>query len=211
MRFFIDGTEWNFPHMDSLPRAELLDALHEQVESEGRVILDMLSDGESIDDKAFMSVPDAIDIDVCTATPWGLGLAILNEMENSLNDVFRAIQEALDSAQMFDPLQFRDAFEQLNWISYVTDGFCDAYPEYKGEWPDARHLSDELKVCESLLSEGRYADANEWHECVWKAEIVPCIFDKIKILRGWFEHCESQEDDSVKDTAEEGALEEDDE
>lgn len=211
MRFFVDGTEWKFPHMDSLPRTELLDALREQVASEGRVIVDMLSDGESIDDKAFMSVPDAIDVEVYTATPWGLGLEILNEAENSLQKVFRVIQEAFDSAEIFDPLHFREAYEQLEWICDVFDGFRDAYAEYDGEWPNAVPLFDELKTCEALLTDGRYADANEWHECVWKVETLPYFVDKMKALREWFESRECEEDDVVQETAGDKTSEEDDE
>ncbi len=81
MRFFIDGTEWNFPHLDSLSREELLDALRERVASEDRVIVDMLCDGESLDEKDLLSVPDAIDVEVHTATEWGVGLEILDEIK----------------------------------------------------------------------------------------------------------------------------------
>ena len=58
MRFLIDGTEWSFPHMESLSREEQLEALREKVSAEGRVIVDMLSDGESLDDGDLLTVPD---------------------------------------------------------------------------------------------------------------------------------------------------------
>ena len=180
--------------MDSLPREELLDALREQVAAEGRVIVDMLCDGESLDDKSIMNVPDAIDVDVHTASPWGLGLEILDEVKDSLLKVFRTIQEALDGSQLFDPLQLREAFEQLGWVGDVFEGFRDAYPEYDGGLPDAEPLTEELKVFEAMLTDGRYADANEWHERSWKNEALPPFLDEIKSLREWFEEQERRED-----------------
>ena len=186
MRFFIDGTEWNFPHMDSLTRVELLEELRGQVAAEGRVIVDMLCDGESLDDKAMMTVPDAIDVEVRTASPWGLGIEILDEIDDSLSKVFRQIQEALDGAQPFEPGQLREAHEQIGWIGDVIEGFRDAYPEYGAALPDAAPLDEELSVFENLLSDGRYADANEWHERVWKGEALPPFVNGLKELREWF-------------------------
>ena len=186
MRFFIDGTEWSFPHMDSLSREEQLDALREQVAAEGRVIVDMLSDGESLDDTSIMSVPDAIDVEVHTATPWGLGMEILDEIDASLSAVFRAIQEALDGSDMFEPGTLHEAYEQLEWVGDVIEGFHEAYPEYVGEWPQAERLADELKNFESLLSDGRYADANEWHEIEWKEDTLQPFMKGLASLRKWF-------------------------
>ena len=191
--------------MDSLPREELLDALREQVAAEGRVIVDMLCDGESLDDRSIMSVPDAIDVDVHTATPWGLGLEILDEVRDSLLKVVRTIQEALDGSQTFNPLQLREAFEQLGWVGDVIEGFRDAYPEYGAGWPDAEPLTEELKVFESMLSDGRYSYANEWHERNWKEEALPRFLDDVKALREWFEEQER------RDGGEEGISEEGDE
>ena len=186
MRFFIDGTEWNFPHMDSLTREELLEELRGQVAAEGHVIVDMLCDGESLDDKAMMTVPDAIDVEVRTASPWGLGIEILDEIDDSLSNVFRLIQEALDGSQMFEPDQLREAHEQIGWIGDVIEGFRDAYPEYGASLPDAAPLEEELSVFENLLSDGRYADANEWHECDWKDKALPPFMNGLKELREWF-------------------------
>ncbi len=186
MRFFIDGTEWNFPHMDSLTREELLEELRGQAAAEGRVIVDMLCDGEALDDKAFMTVPDAIDVEVRTASPWGLGIEILDEIDASLSQVFCRIQEALDGTQMFDPGQLREAHEQLAWIGDVIEGFRDAYPEYEAVLPDATPLEEGLSVFEGLLSDGRYADANEWHEREWKGEVLPPFVNGLKELREWF-------------------------
>ena len=45
-----------------------------------------------------------------------------------------------------------------------------------------------------MLTDGRYADANEWHERSWKNEALPPFLDEIKSLREWFEEQERRED-----------------
>ena len=172
--------------MEALSREEQLDALREKVAGEGRVIVDMLCDGESLSEEELLSAPDGIDVDVHTNTPCGLGVEILDEVKDSLLKVFRCIQEALDGTQMFDPLQLREAFEQLGWVGDVFEGFADAYPEYGSDWPRVEPLVDELNAFQSMLSDGRYADAQAWHEHEWKLHALPPFLDRVKDVREWF-------------------------
>ena len=51
----------------------------------------------------------------------------------------------------------------------------------------------------ALLSDGRYADANEWHEREWKGAVLPPFVNGLKDLREWFaeqerrDSCENEE------------------
>ncbi len=187
MRFFIDGTEWNFPHLDSLSREELLDALRERVASEDRVIVDMLCDGESLDEKDLLSVPDAIDVEVHTATEWGVGLEILDEIKNSLLTIFQELQSLLDDTEPFSDYKLDEIYMQLDWIREVTEAFSDAYPEYEGELPDVASLAEEIAVFGRLLTDGRYAQAHAWHEQDWKKEALPPVLDRLDAFKKWLE------------------------
>ena len=68
----------------------------------------------------------------------------------------------------------------------MIEGFRDAYPEYGSDLPDAEPLAEELRTFEALLSDGRYADANEWHEREWKGAVLPPFVNGLKDLREWF-------------------------
>ncbi len=193
MRFLIDGNEWSFPHMDSLPRLELLDALRERVAAEGRVIVDMLCDGESLGEDELLSVPDGIDVDVITATPWGLGKDIVDEMKNSLLKVFAAIQRALDAPDSDGTPGLEGAFAELDWMDDVSESLAGAYPEYGGAFPDAEPLRRQLRVFQRRLAEGRYADATAWHERQWKKETLPPFAERVKALESWFEERERRD------------------
>ncbi len=173
--------------MDSLSREEQLDALREKVASEDRVIVDMLSDGESLDEKDLLTVPDGIDVEVHTATAWGVGLEILDEVKNSLLDVFKGLQSLLDGSQMFQPSMLDEVHSQLGWIADVIEAFKDAYPEYNAPLPDAAVLSEEVDVFGRLLADGRYAEAQSWHEENWKKEVLPPFLDRLAKLKEWLE------------------------
>ncbi len=192
MRFFIDGCEWSFPHMDSLSRQELLDALREKEAAEDRLIVDMLCDGESLSESELFAAPEGIDVDIITKTPWELGKDLLEEIKNSLLKVFRAVQGALD-APGFDASGLEDAFRELDWIEEVCEGLADAYPEYEGTFPDASPLRGELDVLQNLLADGRYADANAWHEREWKKESLPPFAERMNAFRDWLEEMERRE------------------
>lgn len=187
VRFIIDGSEWVYPHMDSLSREEQLDSIREKVSAEGRVIVDMLSDGESLDEKDIMEVPDGIDVEIVTATPFGLGLEILEEVKDSLLSVFKAIQSALDGSKMFDPDDLGGAKEQLEWVCDAMDSFGDAYPDYAGRIPDAAPMSEAVGRFGELLADGRYADANAWHENTWKKRLLPPFLNDLKSLKEWLD------------------------
>lgn len=187
MRFLIDGAEWTFPHMDSLSREELLEALREKVASDDRVIVDMLSDGESLDDKDILSVPDEIDVEVHTNTPWGLGLEILDEVKESLLTVFRELQTILDSSRSYEPSMLDEVRDCLNWQEEVFEGIRDAYPEYDGQLPEVAPLKKEISFFAAYLAEGRYAEAQAWHESDWKKRALARYLEHIKDLRDWFE------------------------
>lgn len=187
MRFFLDGTEWNFPHIDSLSREEQLDALRERVAAEDRVIVDMLSDGESLDEKDLLTVPDGIDVDVITDTAWGVGLEILDEVKNSLTSIFKDLQTILDGSQIFEHTMLDGVRGQLDWIRDALNSFPDAYPEYDGALPDVEPLHEAIDVFERLLSDGRYAEANDWHEEEWKKDVLPPFLDRLNGLREWLE------------------------
>lgn len=193
MRFLIDGTEWTFPHMESLSREEQLEALRERISAEGRVIVDMLSDGESLDDGDLLTVPDDIDVDVLTSTPWELGIELLEEIKNSLLEVFKGLQEILDGAEIFAPSMLDGIYAALDWIGDVTDGFRDAYPEYEGELPDAELLRGGVETFQDLMAGGRFAEAQIWHENEWKREILPPFLDSVKQLHDWFASEESRD------------------
>lgn len=187
MRFLIDGTEWTFPHMESLSREEQLEALREKVSAEGRVIVDMLSDGESLDDGDLLTVPDDIDVDVLTNTPWGLGMELLEEVKNSLLEVFKGLQGILDGNEFFEAPMLDGIYASLDWIGEVADSFCDAYPEYGGALPDAAPLRRSVENFQELMAEGRFAEAQAWHENEWKRGVLPPFVDDIKQLHDWFE------------------------
>ncbi|RKJ76045.1 MULTISPECIES: hypothetical protein [unclassified Pyramidobacter] len=187
MRFLIDGTEWAFPHMESLSREEQLEALREKVSAEGRVIVDMLSDGESLDDGDLLTVPDGIDVDVLTNTPWGLGVELLEEIKDSLLEVFKGLQEILDGAEVFAASMLDGIYASLDWVGEVAEGFRDAYPEYGGALPDAAPLRRSVETFHALMAAGRFAEAQAWHENEWKREVLPPFLDGVKQLRGWFE------------------------
>ncbi|MBR1896710.1 MAG: hypothetical protein IJ822_07985, partial [Pyramidobacter sp.] len=69
----------------------------------------------------------------------------------------------------------------------------EAYPDFAGAWPSVEPLSAELQTFEALLSDGRYADANEWHEITWKHDALPPFIDRLKALREWFEEQERRD------------------
>lgn len=196
MRFLIDGTEWTFPHMESLSREEQLEALREKVSAEGRVIVDMLSDGESLDDGDLLTVPDGIDVDVLTDTPWGLGLELLEEVKNSLLEVFKGLQGILDGSQIFEPSMLDGVYASLDWIGEVADGFRDAYPEYGGALPDAAPLRRSVENFRELMAEGRFAEGQAWHENEWKRGVLPPFLDDIKRLHDWFESEETRDSET---------------
>lgn len=193
MRFFIDGAEWSFPHMDSLSREEQLEALREKVASEDRVIVDMLSDGESLDEADLMTVPDDIDVDVYTDTPWGVGLEILDEIKNSLLAVFKNLQGALDSSVPFEPSALDEAKRQMEWVREAADSFRDAYPEYTGIFPDAGELMQSVEQFEEYLSEGHYAEAQAWHEQTWKKELLPPFLENVRNFKEWLDEKNRQD------------------
>lgn len=203
MRFFIDGNEWTFPHMESLSREELLDALREKVASEDRVIVDMLSDGESLDDRDIMNVPDSIDVEVHTNTAWGLGLEILDEVKESLLAVFKDLQTALDGAEPWTPLTLDETKESLKWQIEVFEGIRDAYPEYDRCLPDAAALLDSVTTFDGLLAAGRYAEAHAWHENEWKKCALAAYLENLKDLHDWFEDENAKESDEGAESAEE--------
>lgn len=202
MRFIIDGSEWNFPHMESLSREEQLDSIREHVAAEGRVIVDMLSDGESIDDDDFMNVPDSIDLDIVTSTPFGLGLEILGEVKNSLLAVFKGLQTALDGSNMFDSTTLSDVREQLTWVGEALASFSDAFPEYLGSLPDTDSLSRAVDHFAELLNEGHYAEANEWHEHEWKRYVLPPFLNDIKFLKDWLEAEDKKDESPIQEDVE---------
>lgn len=187
MRFLIDGTEWSFPHMESLSREEQLEALREKVSAEGRVIVDMLSDGESLDDGDLLTVPDGIDVDVLTNSPWGLGVELLEEIKNSLLEVFKGLQGILDGTEAFELSMLDGIYASLDWVGEVSDGFRDAYPEYEGALPDAAPLRRGVETFQDLMVDGRFAEAQAWRENEWKRGVLPPFLDDLKQLHDWFE------------------------
>ena len=82
--FFVDGVEWS-SEGTPLSRAELLQALRDELAWDGRVILEMISDGEALSEEDLLTVPDDIDVDVTTASEYGVGIAVLSELKKDLN------------------------------------------------------------------------------------------------------------------------------
>lgn len=115
----------------------------------------MLSDGESLDDGDLLTVPDGIDVDVLTNTPWGLGMELLEEIKDSLLEVFKRLQGILDGAEVFAASMLDGIYASLDWIGEVADGFRDAYPEYGGALPDAAPLRRSVETFQELMAAGR--------------------------------------------------------
>lgn len=187
MKFVIDGCEWNFPHMDSLSVEDRLAALREKVAAEDRVIVDMLSDGEALEEKDLLTVPDDIEVDVITDTVWGVGLEILEEIKNSLLSVFGELQSILDGRSPFEPSMLAETKRQLQWVCEAAKALQRTYPEFDGGFPRGEPLlkgADEFEVC---LSQGRWAEAQAWHETTWKKEILPPFLDSLKDIKAWLD------------------------
>lgn len=199
MRFLIDGTEWVFPHMNSLTREEQLEALRERVSAEGRVIVDMLSDGESLDDGDLLTVPDDIDVEIFTNTPWGLGLELLGEVKDSLLEVFKGLQEILDGNEVFTASMLDGIYASLDWIVEVTDGFRDAYSQYGGTFPDAVPMRRSVEIFQDLMADARFAEAQSWHENEWKHEVLRPFLDDLKQLHDWFESEDAKDSEVPED------------
>ena len=206
MRFIIDGAEWSFPHMESLSREEQLDALKEKVSSEDRVIIDFLSDGESLDENDLLTVPDSLDVDVVTSTPEGLGLQVTEEMNASLSGIFKAMQEILDGSEPYQPHMLDGARDAAEWIQHAAEGIRDAYPDYRGELPDASLLIEGLETFHGLLSDGRYAEAQAWHEDEWKHDLVPPVLSALNEIETWLRKERADPDFSGNDSGERAEL-----
>ncbi|MGI6076384.1 MAG: hypothetical protein ACOYD9_08515 [Pyramidobacter sp.] len=187
MKFVIDGSEWNFPHMDSLSIEERLAALREKVAAEDRVIVDMLSDGESLEERDLLTVPDDIQVDVITDTVWGVGLEILEEIKNSLLEVFKGLQSVLDSRDPFEPSMLDETKRQLHWVGEAAKALQNTYPEYDGQFPQGEPLLDSVAEFEACLAEGHYAEAQIWHEKTWKNEVLPPFLDAVKKIKEWLD------------------------
>ena len=187
MRFIIDGIEWNYPHMESLSREEQLESVYEYVGNQGRLIVDMLCDGESLDEKDLLTVPDAIDLEISTNTPYGLGLEILSELRDSLSEIFKNLRSSLEASEEAENEMLAGARENLNWVCDVTDSFRDAYPDYSGRLPDAHPVADAVSDYEGMLRAGDYADAENWIDHEWVHHILPPFMKDLKEFKDWLE------------------------
>lgn len=186
MRFFIDGSEWSYPHMDALPVEEQIESVREKVASEDRIIMDFLCDGESLTEDELQNIDAELDVDVITASPHGVALEALNEINKSLLEIFKALQTILDGNQMFDPSMLDTAYDQLDWMDEVFDSMRSEYSEYRGNYPDTNLLRDGLADFRDMLSLPDYMRAQAWHEENWKKEIMPQFASPLKAMHSFF-------------------------
>lgn len=134
MDIYINDQPFAVDDEEDEDRAALWERLEEFVDRQGKVILDVLSDGESISEQDFLTVPWDIRLEVQALFPYEVGLTVLDEIRTDsdrLREYF--ISGALDVEEV------SRLFEQFGlWIQHMRSCFPEwLYADRLGELIDS--------------------------------------------------------------------------
>ncbi len=180
MRIFMDGKEWQILHMEALSREEILEMIKEELACSDQVITDILSDGESLSEEDFLTVPDGIDVEIFSSTAGALGLDVLEQVERETSALDRAVTETVKDLREGNHEsgheRLHGLLDNLAWISQALADFRDAFSGQglsvqEGTVFSASLLGQELEQFHQLLCEGRGAEALLWYQETWRPEL----------------------------------------
>lgn len=122
-----------------LSREELWDYIEEAAADRGELVIDVLSDGEALSYEDFLTLPEAVELQVTTGTRYELGRQVLAQLVEDT----RALDAALKVGD-FDVRRLADFFDEGRKITVMLS---QGFPEWLADQPLSQAAVEGAELC----------------------------------------------------------------